>query len=160
MCPPSPCPNEQHDTDNQDCCDDNRPNHRRIKRDAENEIRVRSVCVHGVCSWPNDVGFSRPAAAFGTRSAASHVRRSADVNREWRLQFACCLALDSCPEPQNSSRGSEKYKFRPCLLQQSHLSQHCRVIPINSLTGEFVPTKLHDYDDVNVHSLVCRRHVR
>src|SRR5262247_4581063 len=50
MCPPSPCPNEQHDTDNQDCCDANRPNHRRIKRDAENEIRVRSVCVHGVCS--------------------------------------------------------------------------------------------------------------
>ena len=42
------------------------------------------------------------------------------------------------------------------LLQETHLSQHRGMIPINTLTGEFLATKLHDDDDIHGDLFVCR----
>jgi len=52
--PPLSCSNEQHDANDQDRSDANRPDDWRIKRDAVDEIGVRDVCVHDVCSGLDD----------------------------------------------------------------------------------------------------------
>ena len=40
-------------------------------------------------------------------------------------------------------------------LQQTHLPQHCGMIPIDPLTGEFVTTKLHHDDKIHSDFFVC-----
>lgn len=61
--------------------------------------------------------------------------------------------------PQDQHSGGESLIHHELLWQQSYLPQHGRVVPINPLTGEFIPTKLHDHYEINFYSPVRWRHV-
>jgi hypothetical protein len=45
-------------------------------------------------------------------------------------------------------------------IQQPDLPQCGCVIPIDSLTRQFISTKLHDHDKVQLYSPISRRHIR